>query len=75
MSTGERKRVEIHVRGGVAHVEAVPEGVEVLVRDFDDDETGEQAWIVYREGHGMATVDQPTLEDEKAGPGQASEED
>jgi hypothetical protein len=35
------KRVVIHVKGGIANVESLPEGVEVHIIDFDDDSIDE----------------------------------
>lgn len=41
------KQVKIMVTGGVVHVIAIPEGVEVRIEDFDNDPQGDvKIWTV-----------------------------
>lgn len=50
------KKVEIHIKGGVAHIVEIPENVEVIIRDYDNDpvfiETAklENGEIIYTSG-------------------------
>ena len=44
------KVVQIDVLGGVANVVAIPKGVRVIIRDYDNEECGEKPCIATYEG-------------------------